>query len=135
MTSVLGLLIVGLIDYNFEDPCHRPRALTEQWQSLHSSARLITRSPFSLTRFGKLNYGFLCSIIIATTPIMIALVAHQLTSRRGYQSIKYWELALGSVVSSCYLVQLVMGGWGIFVNDHWSTATFCYAFTWYTPSG
>ena len=83
MTSVLGRLIIGLAGLVglLKLLGHPLRPLMTQWRSFAWIGLINNAIPFSLISFGQTEItGSLASIINASTPIMTAVVAHQLTT-------------------------------------------------------
>ena len=98
MTGVLGRLSVGLIGLlcilKFIGQSLRP--LIDQWSSFALIGLINNAIPFSLISFGQTEItGSLASIINASTPIMTALVAHQLTTDERLSFRKSIGIALG----------------------------------------
>ena len=132
MTSVLGRLMVGLIGLLIllKILGYRLEALTEQWQSFAFIGLINNAIPFSLISFGQTEItGSLASIINATTPIMTALVAHQLTTDERLSINKILGIGFGfSGVLVLFGPAAMEGGASLLGMTAGLTATFCYAF-------
>ena len=132
MTSVLGRLIVGLVGLVclLKILGHSLKPLIQQWQPFAFIGLINNAVPFSLISFGQTEItGSLASIINASTPIMTALVAHQLTTDERLSLHK----ALGIGFGFCGVLVLFGpaafdGGASLIGMAAGLSATVCYAF-------
>ena len=132
MTGVLGRLSVGLIGLlcilKFIGQSLRP--LMDQWSSFALIGLINNAIPFSLISFGQTEItGSLASIINASTPIMTALVAHQLTTDERLSFRKSIGIALGFFgVLVLFAPAALTGGPSFLGMTAGLAATICYAF-------
>ena len=132
MTGVLGRLSVGSIGLlcilKFIGQPLRP--LIDQWSAFALIGLINNAIPFSLISFGQTEItGSLASIINASTPIMTALVAHQLTTDERLSFRKSIGIALGfSGVLILFAPAAFSGGPSFLGMTAGLTATACYAF-------
>ena len=98
LTSVLGRLIVGLAGLVclLKILGYPLKPLIQQWRPFALIGLINNAIPFSLISFGQTEItGSLASIINALTPIMTALVAHQLTTDERLSLNKVIGIGLG----------------------------------------
>ena len=132
MTSVLGRLIVGLAGLVglLKLLGHPLRPLMTQWRSFAWIGLINNAIPFSLISFGQTEItGSLASIINASTPIMTAVVAHQLTTDERLSLRKTLGIAFGfGGVLVLFGPAAMQGGSSLLGMAAGLTATVCYAF-------
>ena len=132
MTSVLGRLIVGLAGLVglLKLLGHPLRPLMTQWRSFAWIGLINNAIPFSLISFGQTEItGSLASIINASTPIMTAVVAHQLTTDERLSLRKTLGIAFGfGGVLVLFGPAAMQGGAPLLGMAAGLTATVCYAF-------
>ena len=132
MTSVLGRLIVGLAGLVglLKLLGHPLRPLMTQWRSFAWIGLINNAIPFSLISFGQTEItGSLASIINASTPIMTAVVAHQLTTDERLSLRKALGIAFGfGGVLVLFGPVAMQGGASLLGMAAGLTATVCYAF-------
>jgi drug/metabolite transporter (DMT)-like permease len=132
MTSVLGRLIVGLAGLVglLKLLGHPLRPLMTQWRSFALIGLINNAIPFSLISFGQTEItGSLASIINASTPIMTAVVAHQLTTDERLSLRKTFGIAFGfGGVLVLFGPAAMQGGASFLGMAAGLTATICYAF-------
>lgn len=132
MTSVLGRLIVGLAGLVglLKLLGHSVRPLMTQWRSFAYIGLINNAIPFSLISFGQTEItGSLASIINASTPIMTAVVAHQLTTDERLSSRKILGIAFGfGGVLMLFGPTAMRGGASLLGMAACLVATICYAF-------
>ena len=132
MTSVLGRLIVGLAGLVglLKLLGHPLRPLMTQWRSFALIGLINNAIPFSLISFGQTEItGSLASIINASTPIMTAVVAHQLTTDERLSLRKALGIAFGfGGVLVLFGPTAIQGGASLLGMAAGLTATVCYAF-------
>ena len=132
MTSVLGRLIVGLAGLVglLKLLGHPLRPLMTQWRSFAFIGLINNAIPFSLISFGQTEItGSLASIINASTPIMTAVVAHQLTTDERLSLRKTLGIAFGfGGVLVLFGPTAMQGGASLLGMAAGLTATVCYAF-------
>ena len=132
MTSVLGRLTVGLAGLVglLKLLGHPLRPLMTQWRSFAWIGLINNAIPFSLISFGQTEItGSLASIINASTPIMTAVVAHQLTTDERLSLRKALGIAFGfGGVLVLFGPASMQGGASLLGMAAGLTATVCYAF-------
>ena len=132
MTSVLGRLTVGLAGLVglLKLLGHPLRPLMTQWRSFAWIGLINNAIPFSLISFGQTEItGSLASIINASTPIMTAVVAHQLTTDERLSLRKALGIAFGfGGVLVLFGPVAMQGGASLLGMAAGLTATVCYAF-------
>lgn len=132
MTSVLGRLIVGLVGLVglLKLLGYPLRPLMTQWRSFAFIGLINNAIPFSLISFGQTEItGSLASIINASTPIMTAVVAHQLTTDERLSLRKILGIAFGfGGVLVLFGPAAMQGGASFLGMAAGLTATICYAF-------
>lgn len=132
MTSVLGRLMVGLAGLVglLKLLGHPLRPLMTQWRSFAFIGLINNAIPFSLISFGQTEItGSLASIINASTPIMTAVVAHQLTTDERLSLRKTLGIAFGfGGVLVLFGPTAMQGGASLLGMAAGLTATVCYAF-------
>ncbi|HBC48050.1 MAG TPA: EamA family transporter [Gammaproteobacteria bacterium] len=132
MTSVLGRLIVGLAGLVglLKLLGHPLRPLMTQWRSFAWIGLINNAIPFSLISFGQTEItGSLASIINASTPIMTAVVAHQLTTDERLSLRKTLGIAFGfGGVLVLFGPAAMQGGASLLGMAAGLAATVCYAF-------
>lgn len=132
MTSVLGRLIVGLAGLVglLKLLGHPLRPLMTQWRSFAWIGLINNAIPFSLISFGQTEItGSLASIINASTPIMTAVVAHQLTTDERLSLRKTLGIAFGfGGVLVLFGPAAMQDGASLLGMAAGLTATVCYAF-------
>ena len=132
MTSVLGRLIIGLAGLVglLKLLGHPLRPLMTQWRSFALIGLINNAIPFSLISFGQTEItGSLASIINASTPIMTAVVAHQLTTDERLSLRKTLGIAFGfGGVLVLFGPAGMQGGASLLGMAAGLTATICYAF-------
>ena len=132
MTSVLGRLIVGLAGLVglLKLLGHPLRPLMTQWRSFARIGLINNAIPFSLISFGQTEItGSLASIINASTPIMTAVVAHQLTTDERLSLRKTLGIAFGfGGVLVLFGPAAMQDGASLLGMAAGLTATICYAF-------
>ena len=132
MTSVLGRLIIGLAGLVglLKLLGHPLRPLMTQWRSFALIGLINNAIPFSLISFGQTEItGSLASIINASTPIMTAVVAHQLTTDERLSLRKTLGIAFGfGGVLVLFGPAAMQDGASLLGMAAGLTATICYAF-------
>ena len=132
LTSVLGRLVVGLAGLIclLKILGYPLKPLIQQWRPFALIGLINNAIPFSLISFGQTEItGSLASIINALTPIMTALVAHQLTTDERLSLNKVIGIALGFFgVLVLFGPAAIDGGASVLGMTAGFSATICYAF-------